>query len=671
MKEWFTIAELATVGLPDLPTSEKGLDKVFRRKRQANPELARRENGKTKPTWEYHISLLPKSAQTRLIVVHDAPANDDRDLHTAKKAALWARYEGLSMEHKARCERRLEALRFADELISLSGLKVNVAMELARSRFNVGIRSLYSWWSLVEGCDRSDWLAALAPSFASNAQRSECHDEAWDFLTSDYLRPERPSFSACYRRMVKVAAKRNWSPVPSERALRRRLDAEVTDAVQTLAREGKEKAKTLYPAQRRTRTHLHAMQMVNMDGHKIDVFVKVPWSETPVRMYMLVIQDLYSGKIVAWRLSDAETWEAVRLVIGDMVETYGIPDDIYLDNGRAFASKWISGGSVTRFRFKVKEEDPRGLLTTLGVNMHWTTPYSGQSKPIERAFRDLADMIAKHPFCAGAYTGNRPDAKPENYASRAVPLEDFRMHVAAQIADHNAQAGRRAVNCAGRSFDETFLASMETAIVRWPTAAQKSLWLLASEVLRTKKGSGEVHFQGNRYWSLELNQWAGQKVTIRFDPDNLHTSIKVYDMKNVLICDAPCIADAGFNDLDAARTHSRARRDYQKSLQAAADAKRKLSAQQLGELIYQGEKTAKAPEMVRPKVTRIAHGNLAMKEETAVDAISQQKFEDGFARAMRKLAGEEPSVIQFPQGKHEPVSSEYGSKKKGGSDPAR
>ena len=93
-----------------------------------------------------------------------------------------------------------------------------------------------------------------------------------------------------------------------------------------LAREGKDKAKGLFPAQRRTRSHLHAMQLVNMDGHKLDVFVRVPWSTKPVRMYLIGIQDLFSGKILSWRLTDAETWEVVRLVIGDMVELYGIPD---------------------------------------------------------------------------------------------------------------------------------------------------------------------------------------------------------------------------------------------------------------------------------------------------------------------------------------------------------
>src|SRR5690606_30876154 len=119
---------------------------------------------------------------------------------------------------------------------------------------------------------------------------------------------------------------------------------------------------------------------------------------------------------------------------------------------------------------------------------------SGQSKPIERAFRDLAENIAKHPFCAGAYTGNTPDAKPENYASRAIPFAEFSAHVDRMIAEHNARPGRKAGNAKGRSFDETFAASLEdpASLVRWPTENQRALWLLAAERIRTKKGSGHI-----------------------------------------------------------------------------------------------------------------------------------------------------------------------------------
>ncbi|WP_245528436.1 transposase domain-containing protein [Gluconobacter morbifer] len=48
-----------------------------------------------------------------------------------------------------------------------------------------------------------------------------------------------------------------------------------------------------------------------------------------------------------------------------------------------------TGGIPNRFRFKVKEDEPVGIMTQLGVEVHWTTPYSGQSKPIERAWTGL------------------------------------------------------------------------------------------------------------------------------------------------------------------------------------------------------------------------------------------------------------------------------------------
>ncbi len=647
MKQFYSIAELVAANLPELPRTEKSLDNLARAKWRGSDAMSRRVPGKTKPVWEYHISLLPKAAQTRLLIVHSAPANDDRNRKAEKKRALWQRYEALPAHHKAACGARLRALQMADEL-EQAGMAATAAVLMACRKAGVEKSALYQWRGMVEGVDRQDWLAALAPSYKSERTRSDCHPKAWEFLTSDYLRAESPAFSTCYRRMTKAAAKHGWSPIPHERSLRRRLNAEVPEAVQKLARKGKERAKGLYPAQRRTRSHLQAMQMVNMDGHKLDVFVSVPWAQTPVRMFLLGIQDLYSGKILAWRLSDSENKETVRLVIGDMVEQFGIPDRIYLDNGRSFASKWISGGAATRYRFKVREEDPEGLLVTLGIEPRWTNPYSGQSKPIERAWGDLAENISKHPYCAGAYTGNKPDAKPENYGTRAVPLEGFRAHVAREIAEHNARTGRKAQTCKGRSFDETFQASIDAgAIVRWPTAAQRSLWLLASEVIRAQKGSGEIHYHGNRYWTRELNQYAGQKVTIRFDPDKLHGTIKVYDLKNSLICEAECIADAGFDDQEAARQHARKRRDYQKAVAAEKAAQTALSASQLAELLAKGEAEQAMPaEPIRPRVTRLARGNLALQQQLATD---DGAFEDSFSRALSKVSGDR-AVIQFPRG---------------------
>ncbi|WP_190323202.1 hypothetical protein [Candidatus Tokpelaia sp.] len=39
----------------------------------------------------------------------------------------------------------------------------------------------------------------------------------------------------------------------------------------------------------------------------------------------------------------------------------------------------------------LRAEEPQGLLTGFGVATQRLTPYSGQSKPIDQAWRDLAE----------------------------------------------------------------------------------------------------------------------------------------------------------------------------------------------------------------------------------------------------------------------------------------
>ena len=319
---------------------------------------------------------------------------------------------------------------------------------------------------------RSDRLQRVLPARRGRPDPAGCDPRAWDLLVSDWLRPEQPCVAACLRRMRDAAAREGWGPIPSDSTLRRRLEAELPRAVKVAAREGLRAAARLIPAQRRSRAHLAALEGVGADGHKLDLFVVPPGGGTPVRPVLLALQDLASGKILAHRLGTTESWHLVRLAFLDLIETWGVPGAVWLDNGRGFAAKWLTGGNPYRFRFKLRPDEPSGLLTRLGVAVHFSTPYHGQAKPIERAFRDLAEEIARHPAAAGACTGNRPDAKPENYGARALAWDDCRALVAEGVARHNARPGRKGGVCAGRSFDATFADLYAQAVVARPTAAQ-------------------------------------------------------------------------------------------------------------------------------------------------------------------------------------------------------
>ena len=124
------------------------------------------------------------------------------------------------------------------------------------------------------------------------------------------------------------------------------------------------------------------LSKVNIDGHKWDVFVNWPGRDKPIRPIMVAIQDIYSRKILSWRLDESENTAVTRMVFADLFRDYGIPKVCILDNGRAFASKAMTGGAKTRYRFKIKPDDPIGLLPMLGVTPQFATPYHGQAKPI-------------------------------------------------------------------------------------------------------------------------------------------------------------------------------------------------------------------------------------------------------------------------------------------------
>lgn len=240
-----------------------------------------------------------------------------------------------------------------------------------------------------------------------------------------------------------------------------------------------------------------------------------------MRPQIAAFQDLYSNKMLAYRVDLDPNKVAVMQAWGELVETYGIPRHCLFDNGMEFANKWLTGGTPTRFRFKVRPDDGLGVLPQMGVQIHWATPAHGQAKPIERGFRDFADRVAKHPAFAGAYVGNNPLAKPENYASRAIPLADFLAVLDQEVAKHNARPGRLTANAKGRSFDETFAESYAAAPIRKATPEQHRLWLMGQEKRKLHRTHGVLTLFKNGYTAMQFAETfenrsgLGSKHTIR------------------------------------------------------------------------------------------------------------------------------------------------------------
>ncbi|MED5546172.1 MAG: transposase domain-containing protein [Pseudomonadota bacterium] len=630
-REWFTAAELAELALPGLPAEKRALNRWANekgwayRKDQCGELLVRKRAGRG-GGMEYHVSLLPGQARLALAdrgISADIPALPPIE----QDVGGWRWFDAQSTKVKAEAELRVRIIHEV-EVLEETGMSRTSAVSEVSKDCGKSVATIWNWIGLVEGIAPSNRLPALAPRRRGGGVTAEIDPELWSILKSDYLRPSEPTFASCYDRVAAIARERGLS-LPSKRTLSRRVEREIPRGIVIKRRKGAEALRRSIPAERRTVEHLNAMDIVNIDGHKFDVWVVPPGGGKPVRPLMVALQDVYSSKVLSWCIDLTENTLQTQIALAGLFRDWGIPKSCLLDNGRAFASKAITGGAKTRFRFKIRESDPTGILTALGIQTHWALPYRGQSKPIERAFRDMCDRIARHPACEGAYTGNSVVNKPENYGQRAMGWDEFCAHVAKGIAEHNARKGRTGRHYAGRSFDEVFTESYARSAIGKATPEQLRVALLTAEQKTVDRQTGMISLFGNRYWSAECHDLAGRKVTVRFDPDKLHGDIFLYDQEGHFLATAHLHEDQGFDTQAGAVASSKRLAAARKAVREGEEAERFLSAEQVAAM----QPAAQAPQMPDPGAVRMVRhrGQTA----AAVKALPTPQGEQTISRESR------------------------------------
>lgn len=639
---WFTADELAALALPGLPRSKRAVNKVAAENRWAQlraedgSPLARKRPG-AGGGLEYSIALLPTSARRALASrVAVAPI---AAIEAAPADPLWDWYEVQSHKTKDEAKRRLGIIREVDELVAAGLTKSAAVADVSTRRTGAKSSSIYGWFAAIKGVPVADRLPHLAPRYVGGGKEADVDPELWRALYSDFLRLSQPSWESCVRRVGTIAASAGKA-LPSPKTLWRKFEREVPEIVIVLHRQGVDALRSMLPAQERTVEGLHALELVNIDGHTVDVRVELPDGSIG-RPVMVAIQDVFSRKFLAWRHSTSEDAITARLCFADLIDRYGIPGGLLSDNGRAFACKWLTGGAPTRFRFKIRPEDPVGLLTALQVDIHWALPFRGQSKPIERAFGDFCDAIAKHPAFEGAYTGNSPTNKPANYGERAVPWETFIAVWNQGVAEHNARPGRRSEMAKARreSFNDVFNRSYQSAPIRKAKPEELRMALLAAEQVRADRKTGAIKLLDNRYWSEDLIRVAGDPVVVRFDPDDATKAVHVYDAAGRYVAEAALWERTGFLDAEAAKRRAKLEADHRKKAKAAAAALDLLAADQLAALLpaYEDDEPTPAPTVVRPVRTRGPIAAALKPQFQGAEPAPEPAFIDNFAAGVSRL----------------------------------
>lgn len=601
LKSFYSANELSQLGLKSLPTSHRRiLDKAKRENWNS-----RKRDGKGGGV-EFAVKSMPEDVQAEIVVKLGKSAVKNLPVLAEESAPvdaqlLWATYEQGTAKQQQKAQMKLGIMFAVAELVS-GGVKILDALALVCHKHNqdgekpVTVSAIKSWWYQVKDADRSLWLPLLMDSYGAHSESREAAftPEAWAFFRADYFRNERPQFGSCYERLKRAASANGWV-IPSPSSVKRKILREIPKTHQTYLRDGEYALSRMYPSLIRTVAGIEAMEWVNGDGYKHNVWVR--WHNGHIiRPKTWLWQDVRTRKILAYRCDESENTNMIRLALLDVVNKYGIPKHLTVDNTKAAANKKMTGGVKNRYRFKVREDEVQGIIPALGIQLHWTTVRygrgRGQAKPIERAFSHggLGELVDKHPLLAGYHAGDNALDKPDNYQGNkaGVDYESFILALEEGIQMFNERQERETEICQGKlSFNQAFERDYAAAEKRWATPEQLRYLLTLHEEVTLKdngtftlKAGGEVQGLRNRYEAYELIGTSHKKVVVRYDPNNLHDAVWVYSLDGTYLAEAHCTVDAAFGDTSAAQDHSRKEREFVRHTQKAAKAAQDMAIQE-------------------------------------------------------------------------------------------
>lgn len=347
-----------------------------------------------------------------------------------------------------------------------------------------------------------------------NEQRGKMKEEHAKLLLNAVLQPNHPTVSSAIR-MATAAMRAQQLEIPAERTMRRFIAMwkETNFGTWVYTREGKKawNDKAAFYIER-DYSLIEVGDIVVADGHVLNFETLNPWTGKPQRMELIMWYDMKSNCPIGWEIMPTENTQSIAAAFRRAVMTLGkYPLIAYLDNGKAFRSKYFNGVDF-------RQTGIAGLFQELGIHTIFAWPYHGQSKTVERFFGTLHELEQWVP----SYVGNSIAAKParlnrgenlhrkayEAAGGRPLTLEETHYVVAKWIDDYIRRPQRGHLN--GKTPAEVFMHGQGTGIDE-----SKLRHLLMAKAVRQVRREG-IRFLGERYYDGMLHGRT-HAVQIKYD----------------------------------------------------------------------------------------------------------------------------------------------------------
>ena len=371
---------------------------------------------------------------------------------------------------------------------------------------------------------KDNGLSGLLAKYGTT-KLSKIADEYFDYFKNLYLVEGSPSLRSCWDSTLGYAMRCDNSinkyNFPCDRTFLRKLEKEVPKQAIYRARKGASAWNRKYGGYiNRDYSNITCGKVWVSDHAQIDIAcfdennnVVFPW--------VTAWRDYKSGKWLGWYLqTGSPNSDHIFQTFYYAAEKYGLPDDVIIDNGKDYRCKDFAGG---RRKIKIDSNVSRttSMLDELNVGVNFALPYNAQTKPIERDFLKIKELLSKH--CVGYRGGNvveRPEVLADkikqgtimNFADLKKVFDNFIIN----IFNKRPSQGK---NLNGMCPDELFNKEYQEKVFI-PHDALKLFCMRTSRNFTVGRNGIQDRQLGITYWSDWMIANTGLKVYLRRDPEN-------------------------------------------------------------------------------------------------------------------------------------------------------
>lgn len=377
-------------------------------------------NGKFK-TYSVLLSSLPKNAQEKYYSENVEPSElivNTSDIDEYSLAPEWA---------KKQADKYLE-------LISLTEKMTHTQINNFLKEWNLKHPDKASSYTRIyeARCKYEKFgISALLSKNGKSANKKLIKEEYFEYYKSLYLKEGAPSANSCWRITLGYAKEKDNVEItafPSCRTFDRILRSTVPEQAIFLARYGEAAWNKKYASYiPRDYSNITAGSFWVSDHAQIDVAVN--FNGSVCFPWVTVFRDIKSAKWLGWFLhAESPNSDHIFQSFYYSVLGFGLPSDVYLDNGKDYRCKDFAGGRSGAIKVEHNSSKENSLMKNLGITVHFALPYNAQTKPIERDFLKVKSYLSKHMV---GYRGGKITERPEKLKTeikneQIMPFDEFK-----------------------------------------------------------------------------------------------------------------------------------------------------------------------------------------------------------------------------------------------------